>query len=466
MEIKSKKNKIIKIAFVSILIFILLILAAFWSKYSDKIAPRTYLGSEDVSGMTAEQFKDQAIASLDRATCTFQFNSSSTTVSPSAIGLDLNLQDTIDGAVGFDSFKDYFAKLNFKDHRKIDLKISYDKKKVSSSLRDTFANDFSPPKEPEIHYSENQSTFTVTPGSSGTTISDESIERVCNKLIAKLSKVELDENQSYPIDTQEVEPSISESEANIVCDKANAILDSSYVLTLDGVEVSTLSRATKATFFTIAPGKENGTLKIVPNDEKILSYIHDTIAKSVSITMVDKKVVMQNTTELEVLQEGKDGRTLKDIDTICKTIHDAIVDGTSLLYELPVTKTPFTITKLDQPRERWIDVDLSEQITRLYYDNNAIAEYVISSGLPNTPTITGTFHVYLQVPVQNLSGNNFYHPDVKWCTWFSGDFGFHTAYWHDNFGTPQSHGCINMKENEAKAVYDFATDGMRVVVHK
>jgi lipoprotein-anchoring transpeptidase ErfK/SrfK len=48
--------------------------------------------------------------------------------------------------------------------------------------------------------------------------------------------------------------------------------------------------------------------------------------------------------------------------------------------------------------------------------------------------------------------------------YYSGDFGFHAAYWHDNFGAAASHGCINLSPADAHWLYDWAGLGERVIV--
>ena len=57
----------------------------------------------------------------------------------------------------------------------------------------------------------------------------------------------------------------------------------------------------------------------------------------------------------------------------------------------------------------------------------------------------------------------YYLPNVPWVMFFANDeiakmrgFSFHGTYWHDNFGHPMSHGCINMKIADAKTLYDWA----------
>ena len=137
--------------------------------------------------------------------------------------------------------------------------------------------------------------------------------------------------------------------------------------------------------------------------------------------------------------------------------------------------------------ERWVEVDLSEQLAIAYEGTNPIKAFVISTGVGNTPTVTGTFRIWAKIAMQDMSGGsraagNYYHlKDVPNVQFFYRGFGFHGTYWHSNFGTPMSRGCVNMTKEDAKwlfewtspAVYDddylFSTNanpGTLVMVHQ
>jgi lipoprotein-anchoring transpeptidase ErfK/SrfK len=105
----------------------------------------------------------------------------------------------------------------------------------------------------------------------------------------------------------------------------------------------------------------------------------------------------------------------------------------------------------------------------MYLDNTVVAQYLISSGKAATPTAIAEGRIYAKYPVQTMTGTingeYYYVPNIKWVSYFYGGEAFHGTYWHDNFGHPMSHGCINMTEADAKVLYDFAPIGTKVIVH-
>ena len=111
---------------------------------------------------------------------------------------------------------------------------------------------------------------------------------------------------------------------------------------------------------------------------------------------------------------------------------------------------------------KWIRVDLSEQMLFAYESGVPIRAFIISSGLPRTPTVTGEFRIRVKVRSQTMTGGdpelgNYYAlPNVEWVQYFYEDYGFHGTYWHNNFGNPMSHGCVNMTNADARWLFDWA----------
>lgn len=143
--------------------------------------------------------------------------------------------------------------------------------------------------------------------------------------------------------------------------------------------------------------------------------------------------------------------------------------------------------------ERWIEVDLSEQSLRAWEGGSLFLETPVSTGLPWWPTPTGEFRVWIKLRATKMEGGRgkyyYYLPNVPYVMYFENDdipgwrgYGIHGAYWHNDFGTQRSHGCINVQPDTAGQLYYWATPvlpsgkysikatpenpGIRVVIHE
>lgn len=115
--------------------------------------------------------------------------------------------------------------------------------------------------------------------------------------------------------------------------------------------------------------------------------------------------------------------------------------------------------------ERWIDINLSEQTLSAFEGTDIVNTFSISSGRAGYPTVTGEFSVWVKVRSQTMSGPGYRLENVPWVMYFYGDYGIHGTWWHNNFGTPMSAGCVNMSIPDAEWMYQWASVGTVVVVH-
>ena len=129
---------------------------------------------------------------------------------------------------------------------------------------------------------------------------------------------------------------------------------------------------------------------------------------------------------------------------------------------IPHSMDHLTPIEFPETDARWIRVDLSEQVVIAYDGDRPVRGFVISSGLPRTPTVTGTFRIRTKVESQTMTGGdraagNYYDlNNVQWVQYFYADYSFHGTYWHNDFGQPRSHGCLNMTITDAKWLFDWA----------
>ncbi|PIS14842.1 hypothetical protein COT64_00515 [Candidatus Shapirobacteria bacterium CG09_land_8_20_14_0_10_39_12] len=117
------------------------------------------------------------------------------------------------------------------------------------------------------------------------------------------------------------------------------------------------------------------------------------------------------------------------------------------------------------PGDKWIEIDLSEQKLTAWEGRSVFLESLVSSGKwGRTPT--GEFNIWGKFKYAKMSGGNkelhtyYYLPNVPYTMYFYKDFGLHGTYWHNNFGTPMSHGCVNLPTLVAEKLFYWTTPTM------
>jgi len=142
--------------------------------------------------------------------------------------------------------------------------------------------------------------------------------------------------------------------------------------------------------------------------------------------------------------------------------------------------------------DKWIEVDLSDQKLYAWEGDKLFLESDISSGLPWWPTPKGEFNIWIKLRATKMEGGEgkYYYnlPNVPFTMFFEGDgaskylgYGLHGAYWHNDFGNPHSHGCVNLPIPIAQELYywsdpqipsgkyvvysDESNPGTRIIIH-
>ena len=133
---------------------------------------------------------------------------------------------------------------------------------------------------------------------------------------------------------------------------------------------------------------------------------------------------------------------------------------------IPLVSTPNVLG--ESTLNKRIEIDLTNQRLYAYEGDKKVFDFLVSTGKwGKTPT--GTFNIWIKLRYTNMEGGNknlgtyYYLPNVPYTMYFYNSqipkwrgFGIHGTYWHNNFGHPMSHGCINMKTEEAEQLYYWA----------
>ncbi|MFH1185065.1 MAG: L,D-transpeptidase family protein [Chloroflexota bacterium] len=112
-----------------------------------------------------------------------------------------------------------------------------------------------------------------------------------------------------------------------------------------------------------------------------------------------------------------------------------------------------------------VHVDTATQTVTAFEDNTAVLAARCSSGGKGTKTPLGDFLTYHKGPSIHMTndgapgaGRGYDLPGVPWVTFFTGTgVSFHGTYWHNDYGTPRSHGCVNLLPEDAKFLYRWTS---------
>lgn len=129
----------------------------------------------------------------------------------------------------------------------------------------------------------------------------------------------------------------------------------------------------------------------------------------------------------------------------------------------------------DPTEEKHIYVDLANQTLTAYEGDKIFLKTLVSTGKwGKTPT--GEFTIWSKFRATRMSGgqgNDYYNlPNVPYVMFFSGPgiaasrgFALHGTYWHNNFGHPMSHGCVNMRTVDAEKLFYWADINYQITIY-
>jgi lipoprotein-anchoring transpeptidase ErfK/SrfK len=114
---------------------------------------------------------------------------------------------------------------------------------------------------------------------------------------------------------------------------------------------------------------------------------------------------------------------------------------------------------------QWIEINLSWQWLTAYEGDTPVLGVPISTGIDGYDTPAGEFAIEWMLEWETMWGYDYYLEDVPYVMYFADYYAIHGAYWHDNFGEPMSHGCVNLPVWAAEWLYFWADIGTPVWIH-
>jgi lipoprotein-anchoring transpeptidase ErfK/SrfK len=180
-------------------------------------------------------------------------------------------------------------------------------------------------------------------------------------------------------------------------------------------------------------------------------------------------------TTIHVVQAGQElgliakeyGVDMQDIISINGiTNPDLLYIGQELTIPAGGVYQPTQVDAPAPPTTSGKSIVVSTQTQRIYaYENGVLVRsHLVSTGLPKTPTVLGDYSVYVKYVADDMAGPDYFLPQVPYTMYFFQGYGIHGTYWHNNFGRPMSHGCVNLPTSEAEWFFNWASVGTPVRV--
>jgi len=487
---KTKKKKPslkpILFIFIPIIAFLVILTAGAFTYdkiYENKIYPGVYLADINLGGMTkaeAESLVNNKLSNYQKENIYLITNSNRRwNPSLSKLGFKVDVKKSVDEAYNIGREKYLFTNLGEQlsyGFRSASLSVAYglNQKNISEYLNSIGQ---------EVNKPAVNATF-VFEG-----IDLKPIPSKEGLVIDKLSlKTQIEEALKYfrtkviSIPFEIDEPKVKEEATREAKTKAKAMVASPITFIYED-QVYTADPEQIASWIAFVPAKKKTTiidqehwyLKASLNEDKVREYL-GTIGSEINIEPKNTKIYYADGQKF-VLEQGYEGKAL-DLDNAVAQIIDKINQPinreiTLVVKTIPageVEATSYGIVPIT--KEKYIDVSLSGQVLTCFDGGKAQFVTLISSGIERYPTPTGTFAIYsktLSTRMRHEYGpgnpDNYDLPDVPYAMFFSGPYSIHGTYWHNNFGNPMSHGCVNAPTSAAEWIYNWAPEGTMVYVH-
>ena len=446
---------------------------AYAAHYDGRAVPGTTVAGTDVSGKSREQ----VVAAIENRAKSAKVDiSGDVTASASLadLGTTVDAQATADAVMARgDSLGEKLQALVSKGE--VPVVTTTNTTTVSSYATSLIPEDRAKARNATVVLSEDGTTFSTTSASNGASLDVNALEQAAQKAATSLG------SSSVSLTMTDAAPKVSDDEAQKVADKANNWVSQDVTITLDE-ESYTAENTDKASWIKVTNSAESAPT-IAVDSAKVSQWVQAQAEEAKVEPVTGQRNVNASGKVVSTPTEAKDGKTVNNADTVAKSItesfgSDKAYTGT---FETTAVKAEWkertiaagaeNLPYQAAPGEKWVDLNLSNKTVTAYEGATVVHGPVsIVDGAAETPTVTGTYKVYLQYESQTMRGENadgspYVAEDVPWVSYFHSGYAFHGAGWRSSFGYSGSHGCVNMPVSEAQWIYNWVDTNTVVQSH-
>lgn len=440
-----------------------LLASGFFSQYyKNKTLPNISVAGVASSAKTTEQLKTQLEAQKKALNITFSSEQKKFEPKDEEIGLTFDVNQTIQNALHAKRDDGIFTKIAFWKKVSVPVVVS-----VNDSLLQQYVESKTPtlsraPQDSQLQFNAPTNNFIISKQADG---QGADTAKLKNEILTYSSSLQ---SKNLELGVAKKGPTITEAKLKPLLTPANNFI--TRKIALSGLGFTYQARPSDIAVWITPTPQKDGTVTLEVDSAKVQSYV-DTISKKISSIPVDRKIVKDEVSGVEVvLQEGRDGTELTDKTTLASAIVEAVKAGQDTTQTMKITAAAFKTVNMNA-YDKWIEIDLSEQRTTAYERASPVKNYIIASGIRGHETVTGEFAIWHKVRTQTMQGGSkadgsYYNiANVEWVSYFYQDYALHGAWWRKQFGAPASHGCVNMTNADAQWVFEWAPLGTKVIVH-
>lgn len=451
---------------------------AYAAHYEDTAVPGTTVVGQDVSGMTREQIAE-LVSSRAQDTQVTITGDVQATASLSDLGVSVDADATAQSALEASTGVVSRLRALFTENP-VDVVTTSDPEAAESYTTRLIPEDQDVATDASVVLDQDGHTFVTTPSSEGVAVDTAAAVEAANTAARSLSS----QNVTLTFSTRS--PRITDDEAAQAATQANA-LATQPVSVADSSDPNgrtwSPDASTQASWVSVTPSADGERLTASLDTAKVSQWVTESSEGAADAPVNGVRNVNSRGEVVATSVEAVNGSRVTNAADITSALVDALSAGRSYTGDFTTEVVEATWTERliadgaenlvyqAAPGEKWVDVDLSSKTVTAYEGATVVRGPVsMVDGAAATPTVTGTYHVYLQLPSQTMEGDNadgtrYRTEDVPWVSYFYSGYAFHGAPWRSSFGYSGSHGCINMPVSEAQWIYSWAEIGTTVVSH-
>lgn len=441
------------------LVFISFLIISSLMYFETHALPNTYLGDTNISLWSKNKILDFTKGKTENFNIVIVDKDKKEELNLASLGISLDYKSSTDQIFNYQSNR-IINRLNFTKKNNYYFKSTLDEEKLNAYIE----------SKKIVKQAGQNASITIENGEIKIQPEVNQVDVSMSDPINKVKKsIENGSPLQFAVEEISVSPKITSRQLEPLKGYIEELIKTDISLNLNSKIIYTTSEQ-RASWITINPeSTDKSSINFDP--VKINSFIEGVITPYVKPPR-PRVIYEQTDGSIKELVAGENGINIQGKEQVVTNIKNALENKKTSVINIPVSFSERSTIKAGN-YDKWIQVDLTNKRLYAYEKGNLVNEFLVSAGAPATPTVVGEYKIKSKIRVQtmrglNADGSKYVQPNVEYVNYFYQDYAIHGNYWRPDsvFGNVNtSHGCVGLRNNDAKWVYDWANIGTTVITH-